>query len=205
MLILFKLGCGTALPSLAVLQWQLAEQHPAPLYLSFADYNPTVLQLVTVPNILLAWAQSEAAIPWEDEAELDIDESVLLSFKKSLLQRNFTLSFFSGAWGPEFITHIVADSKQVSAQSSLLVLGAETIYSPVALNSFAETLMAILHLENGKGAALVGAKKVYFGVGGSIEDFCERVRERGAAVAQIREEEDGVRRAVVEVNVAKIG
>jgi protein-histidine N-methyltransferase len=40
---------------------------------------------------------------------------------------------------------------------------------------------------------------VYFGVGGSMEDFCEAVRGKGGVATQIREEEDGVRRAVVEV------
>jgi hypothetical protein len=161
-----------------------------------------VLQLVTIPNILLAWAQSEAGIAWEDESELDIDEPVLLAFKTALTRQNVTLSLFSGAWGPEFVRHVTIDLEAAGKDSSLLVIGAETIYSPVALNSFAETLMAILQVEGGRATALVGAKKVYFGVGGSIEDFGERVRERGGLMVQVREEEDGVRRAVVEVKAS---
>lgn len=84
------------------------------------------------------------------------------------------------------------------------IIGAETIYSPVALRAFAETLIALLELSTGSNkTALVGAKKVYFGVGGSIEDFVEDVTARGALVEQVREESDGVRRAVIEVK--KIG
>lgn len=85
----------------------------------------------------------------------------------------------------------------------LTILGAETIYSPVALRSFAETLMSLLldQVPSGENIAFIAAKKVYFGVGGSIEDFCNAVRTKGAGVKQIREESDGVRRAVVEVKV----
>lgn len=53
--------------------------------------------------------------------------------------------------------------------------------------------------------ALVGAKKVYFGVGGSLEDFLEGVRGVGGVVKVVREEEDGVRRAVVEVRMGTRG
>lgn len=84
-----------------------------------------------------------------------------------------------------------------------VIVGAETIYSPVALKAFAETLMALLEVSTGSNkTALIGAKKVYFGVGGSIEDFIEQVVARGALVDQVREESDGVRRAVIEVRKA---
>jgi hypothetical protein len=70
----------------------------------------------------------------------------------------------------------------------------------MALQSFTESLMAILEAEDkGEPSALIAAKKVYFGVGGSIEDLCDAVRARRGRVEQIREESDGVRRAVVEV------
>jgi protein-histidine N-methyltransferase len=86
--------------------------------------------------------------------------------------------------------------------SPLLIIGAETIYSPMALTLFTESLMAILEFQGrDESVALVAAKKVYFGVGGSIEDFCDAVRARGGVVEQVREEVDGVRRAVVEVKM----
>lgn len=63
--------------------------------------------------------------------------------------------------------------------------------------------MALLELSTGPNkTALIGAKKMYFGVGGSIEDFVEDVTAKGALVEQIREESDGVRRAVIEVRKA---
>lgn len=205
------MGCGTALPSLALFQWHLAQDHNSSslsLSLSLTDYNPSVLQLVTVPNILLSWAQLHFGSSWEPEGELDIDDELLHAFSAGLQQCNINLSFYSGAWSPEFVQLVTSTSsnKVRSSNSSLLVLGAETIYSPMALKSFTESLMTILHLQdNSESMALIAAKKVYFGVGGSIEDFCDALRARGGKVEQIREEADGVRRAVVEVKKGESG
>lgn len=83
-----------------------------------------------------------------------------------------------------------------------MIVGAETIYSPAALKSFAETLVGLLDGGDDEvKVALVAGKLVYFGVGGSMEDFCEAVRERGLGVDRVREESDGVRRATVEIRM----
>lgn len=173
------------------------------LDLGLADYNDSVLRLVTLPNILLSWAQSlpqtDEAAPWEEEGELEIDDALKAAFISDLMDRGIRLSFFSGAWGEEFVKLVEKDEKR---EGELLVLGAETIYSPAALKSFADVLIDIMEKEK-DAKALVGAKKVYFGVGGSMEDFCRAVEERGASAEQIREEEDGVRRSVVEVKLKK--
>ncbi|KAM3074834.1 hypothetical protein ACMFMG_008247 [Clarireedia jacksonii] len=200
---LLELGCGTALPSLAVLQWFL--QGPATrdsgLDLGLADYNPTVLQLVTLPNVILSWAQATKSDSWEVEGELDIDEALISEFTSSLHSHSIRLSFFSGAWSPEFVSLVSKEMEQPCEK--MMIVGAETIYSPAALKAFAQTLMALLEpsAETVK-TALIGAKKIYFGVGGSIEDFIEDVSARGALVERVREESDGVRRAVVEVKKA---
>ncbi|KAF7940232.1 uncharacterized protein EAE98_000359 [Botrytis deweyae] len=198
-----ELGCGTALPSLAVFQWFLENttSSTSGLELGLADYNPTVLQLVTLPNILLSWAQITKSESWEAEGELDIDEALISEFISGLTSRNINISLFSGAWSPDFVS-LVTDKLHLSCESTIII-GAETIYSPAALKAFAETLMALLDLSTGSNkTALIGAKKVYFGVGGSIEDFIEDVTARGALVNQVREESDGVRRAVIEVGKA---
>jgi protein-histidine N-methyltransferase len=199
-----ELGCGTALPSLAVFQWLQEGEGSAGngrISLGLADYNPTVLQLVTMPNLLLSWAQATRKECWEEEAELDIDEGVVGEFLSALEKYKISLSFFSGAWSPEFV-RLVGEKMASGGYSTLTIIGAETIYSPYALKSFAETLVHLLELmEGGQKTALVAAKKVYFGVGGSMEDFCEMVREKGAVVEQIREESGGVRRVVVEVEI----
>lgn len=218
------MGCGTALPSLALLQWHLGTSRtaatiPKPLQLSLADYNPTVLSLVTLPNVLLTWAQSRGLLE-DAEGEFEIDDQILEDFCKDLEKARVQLNFVSGAWSEEFVKLISKtqiDCSAIEFAGETLVLAAETIYSPFALRSFAEALMGILASEHGlndkkkqveggekrmiRARALVGAKKVYFGVGGSIEDFVVDVKGKGATVLNLREEEDGVRRAVVEVSV----
>ncbi|TEY81835.1 hypothetical protein BOTCAL_0031g00270 [Botryotinia calthae] len=198
-----ELGCGTALPSLAVFQWFLENttSSTSGLELGLADYNPTVLQLVTLPNVLLSWAQITKSDSWEAEGELDIDEALISEFISALTSRNINISLFSGAWSQDFVS-LVTDKLHLSCENTIII-GAETIYSPAALKAFAETLMALLDLSTGPNkTALIGAKKVYFGVGGSIEDFIEDVIAHGAQVTQVREESDGVRRAVIEVEKA---
>lgn len=88
-----------------------------------------------------------------------------------------------------------------SESARLTIIGAETIYSPAALRSFADTLASLLEkMPEGEKTSLIAAKMVYFGIGGTMEDFCNAVREKNLDVKQIRQESDGVRRAVVEVH-----
>jgi len=198
-----ELGCGTALPMMAIWQWVLEgkEKVDGGLSLGLADYNPSVLQLVTLPNLLLSWGQYAMKGDWEEEGEMDIDDEVKSGFLADMGRRDVSLSLFSGAWSLDFVK-MVGES-MASASGPVTIVGAETIYSPFALKSFAETLVCLLEAMNGKEkTSLVAAKKVYFGVGGSMEDLCDMVRGRGALVEQIREESDGVRRAVVEVKMA---
>ncbi|KAF5651561.1 MNI1 s-adenosylmethionine-dependent methyltransferase of the seven beta-strand family [Fusarium tjaetaba] len=203
-----ELGCGTALPSLAVFQWAMAStSENKPLSLIMADYNPSVLQLVTLPNFILSWALNNPQIPalqqaFSIEGEVELGPDVLAAFEQSLKEANVTLSFVSGAWSQEFVDLIYALPSSHGHERSTLLLGAETIYSPFALQAFLETLFLILEREKktdrSQAAALVGAKRLYFGVGGSLDDFIDKARQKGARVEQLREEVEGVRRGVVQ-------
>lgn len=203
-----QLGCGTALPSLAVFQWAMAPgSERKPLSLIMADYNPSVLQLVTLPNFILSWALNNPQIPalqqaFSIEGEVELGRDVLAAFEQSLKEANVTLSFVSGAWSQEFVDLIYALPSSHDQERSTLLLGAETIYSPFALQGFLETLFLILEREKktdgNEAAALVGAKRLYFGVGGSLDDFIDKARQKGAQVEQLREEVEGVRRGVVQ-------
>ncbi|KAK0733516.1 hypothetical protein B0T26DRAFT_634539 [Lasiosphaeria miniovina] len=218
--VLIELGCGTGLPSLAMFQWALAKRgessspstaERSPLVLTLADYNPSVLYLVTLPNFILTWAlQQQGQLPLLEEAfssdgELELTAEVVAAFKSSLDAHHITLSFLSGAWSPEFVDLLyqAPGGSAIPANARTLVLGAETIYSPFALESFVTTLLSILERErrerpgSGHAAALIGAKRLYFGVGGSLDDFVDRMRGLGATVDTLREETEGVRRGVV--------
>ncbi|KAK0655774.1 hypothetical protein B0T16DRAFT_318922 [Cercophora newfieldiana] len=212
-----ELGCGTALPSLALFQWALAGRQSGarlPLVLALADYNPSVLYLVTVPNFILAWALQQrgenpvldGAFSPDGEMELDLTSEVLQAFKDSLLSNQISLLFLSGAWSPEFVQLLSNSMPSPLADGAgevyTLVMGAETIYSPFALESFATTLLAILEQERrshprGQSTAIIAAKRLYFGVGGSLDDFVDRMKTLGTNVETLREETQGVRRGVI--------
>lgn len=217
-----QLGCGTALPSLAVLQWMMRDSAArSPLMLTLADYNPTVLQLVTLPNFILAWAlerryQSPAlqeAFALEDELELTPE--VLRQFQDFLASSQVSLNFISGGWSEELVDLLYQGQSKLDGTNAnsfdTLLLGAETIYSPFALEAFNEMVFAILSREQRergsdcRSQALVGAKRLYFGVGGSLDDFVDKARGKGATVTQVAEETEGVRRGVVRCTLSSSG
>ncbi|KAF5020701.1 hypothetical protein F66182_7263 [Fusarium sp. NRRL 66182] len=203
-----ELGCGTALPSLAIFHWAMTSTSGRkPLSLIMADYNPSVLQLVTLPNLILSWALNNSQLPalqgvFSIEGEVELGPQVLAAFQKSLAESNITLFFVSGAWSQEFVDLIYTLPSGDVQPSNTLLLGAETIYSPFALRAFLETMFLILErerkTEGSEAGAYVGAKRLYFGVGGSLDDFIDKAQQKGAKVEQLREETEGVRRGVVQ-------
>lgn len=149
----------------------------------------------------------EAALTSED-GELELSAEVLAAFQEFLRARKITLEFFSGGWSDEFVALLSSkDSEETSSvpNRDTIILGAETIYSPFALDSFTHTIFTLMGLEQKRGnnaEALVGAKRLYFGVGGSLDDFVAKSRNLGAHVEQVREETEGVRRGVVRVKLS---
>lgn len=140
---------------------------------------------------------------FSSEGELDLTPEVVKGFEEFLSTRRISLSFFSGAWSTEFVDLVGAESASRIGHESkrhTVILGAETIYSPFALRAFTQTIFSLMEQERAQGnaaEALVGAKKLYFGVGGSLDDFVAGAREQGADVEELREETEGVRRGVV--------
>lgn len=61
---ILELGCGTAIPSLAILQKLLNEDPPSPqgdnTVFHLQDYNSSVLEFVALPNVILVWFFSKA-------------------------------------------------------------------------------------------------------------------------------------------------
>lgn len=133
---------------------------------------------------------------------MELSVEVTNAFQKYLLDSNVALSFISGAWSVEFIQHLydIPAFAFENASAFTLLLGAETIYSPFALQAFVEVLFSILEREQASCAvakAFIAAKKLYFGVGGSLDDFIDKAKGKGAIVSQVCEETEGVRRGVV--------
>lgn len=183
---------------------------PIPLSFILADYNSTVLQLVTLPNFVLSWALQHATDSMvlseafsAVEGELELTPEVIEAFEQFLAARKINLQFISGGWSLDFVEFVKTAQgvpETTDTKQRVVILGAETIYSPFALQSFTETIFSLLEHSQSTGSTaevFAAAKRLYFGVGGSLDDFVLKSRELGAIVEQLREETEGVRRGVV--------
>ena len=215
------------------------EQPSRKIHFTLADYNSPVLRLVTLPNLLLLWslisgptttnpAPTEAANVEDGEAEdLEITPEVIEDFKSALVKRGISLDFISGAWSPDFVDSVLSQAPVLDPSSSerlrrTLILASETIYSPASLGVFSETLTALLRRgsvskagsESTSGArAFVAAKRVYFGVGGGVDEFLSALKEvegtgevRGEAVkvnGKFDVEDGGVGRVILDIGLGR--
>ena len=194
-----ELGSGTAIASMALMASYLAKpknERPSGLHLTICDYNEAVLKLVSLPNLLLAWQASQAG--FGEEGEFEIDQGCLKQFTSGLRQHNVKINFISGAWGSQ-MTQMILNLEESGVSPLRLVLASETIYSPASISSFVQTLEGILYGSE-DAQALVAAKKIYFGVGGGVDDFCEHLQERQLGYQAIVDVKDaGVGRVVLSV------
>ena len=82
----------------------------------------------------------------------------------------------------------------------MLVLASETIYSPASLEVFTKTVLDIIR-RSSNSRILVAAKKVYFGVGGGVQEFMDVMRRQGGNVTPVLDVPGaGVGRVVLEVS-----
>ncbi|KAJ5997648.1 hypothetical protein N7499_005957 [Penicillium canescens] len=208
---IIELGAGTAVPSLTLFARTLnGTENTGKTHFTFSDYNSDVLRLVTLPNLLLTWqnSRSQTAVSSistapDQEEELDITPELIEEFKTDLANRGISVDFVSGAWSAEFVDLVFSSGDAVR---KTLVLASETIYSPASLTAFSETLLALLRRSNTastRSRALVAAKKVYFGVGGGVDEFLavlDNVCGRELNVQQkLDVHSEGVGRVVLEV------
>lgn len=207
-----EMGCGTGLPSALILQQMLecakGEDSSLSRRLILADYNESVLRLVTVPNLLFTWCELQSAETLRElqgteasgdlavelrTGEVEVTEKLVSAFVSELQGKNIQLEFVSGGWSPQFVTLL---SENVNFD---LVLASETIYSPETLPIFTDTMLCLMS-ENTE--ALVAAKRVYFGVGGGVPEFERALDQRKVKYQTISEvTSQGVVRAILRVSL----
>jgi protein-histidine N-methyltransferase len=214
---LTQLGCGTALPTLVLFHYAITQS--LPLDFTLSDYNFAVLQLVTVPNLLLTYASTLPAVSGSEfsvsspnplanlsdcaAGDLDITPGIIASFLNDLNNAQINVNFICGSWSPapQFLA-LIPTARDVNT----FVLASETIYSPTALESFTTVLVGVLKaVRLGKG--VIAAKRVYFGVGGSVDAFKVECAQQGAVASEIDNhgvdlgEGQGIRRCLIEVQM----
>jgi protein-histidine N-methyltransferase len=159
----------------------------------------------------------------EGEGELELNTTLHAHILSTLHYAGISIDFISGGWGDGFVEQIFpSSSSSISGSNSrkrpLLLLSSETLYSPASLDAFVGTLLPLLrrsssgdnHTNNEqnkdhKSLALVAAKRLYFGVGGGVDEFARQVERKGG---QVREEWDivdaGVGRVVLNVEAGSL-
>lgn len=218
-----ELGAGSAIPSLAILRRYLGSRAKAILRMTLCDYNEDVLRLATAPNVLVNYFQqagvaSSSSISTleelSNEGEFDVEalgSDCVDNLETSLLQHGIFFNFLSGGWGDLFINLFAslpsAHSSPTQRPRNLLILASETIYSLTSTKIFADTLLRLIRRhqqlhEGGDAKAWVAAKKVYFGVGGGVDDFMHEIERHNGEVQVLYETSDtGVGRVILEVTV----
>lgn len=178
------------------------------------DYNRAVLELVTFPNVLLAWYGSPLSAPYRasaPDADADSDDgaasasartrgqggltvtpALLAAFTTSLDAHGVCLRFFSGGW-TSLRAHWGASPPPYD-----IVLASETIYRTEALRPFLGVLRAAI-AGSGVTLCLVAAKVLYFGVGGGVREFVRAVEDEGGTVHTVWEHREGVGRRIMRV------
>lgn len=141
-----------------------------------------VLSLITLPNLLLAYAKDLAfADPTSNvpAGDIELTPEFLASFESMLATERIELRFFSGDWRGMAIPA----GEQYDA-----VLTSETIYSLPSLAPLLDLVQAACKPET---TCLVACKRIYFGVGGGENEFRRRVAERHGEVETVWGEGEG--------------
>lgn len=166
----------------------------------------------------------------ESESELDITEPLLADFRADLEAYGLSFTFISGPWSQTWTDMAFPVPKEegekqqqqpVVGKGYTLLFSSETIYETRTYPEFVGSIVTILDRaaerhHHGIGGsspdvrykhpkALVAAKKMYFGVGGGIDDFVPFLNgvagDRTSVGERLDVSDQGVSRGVWEVEL----
>ncbi|XP_037322115.1 histidine protein methyltransferase 1 homolog [Pungitius pungitius] len=194
------LGCGAGLLGILALQRGARQIH-------FQDYNSTVIEQLTVPNVILN-CQEDDEIDSEEDKEGSgmgkVQEEDSCKEKERIraadLSQHHSLAkcrFFSGDWS----TFLAFLKKEDPLPKYNIIFTCETIYNPAYYPALHETLHELLAPG---GLVYLATKSHYFGVGGGLHLFETFVEQRGIfSVDHLWDGEEGLQRHVVVLRFRK--
>ena len=146
-------------------------------------------------------------MPPELTGDVEITPDVRQHFVEEMSARNVDICGISGSWDEQFSNIVMpCEEGQRRETVSILILASETIYSPSSIRSFTRVLMKLLKNSSDvdrTGMALVAAKRIYFGVGGGIDEFLRVVESMGGLGSVVWETKDlGVGRVIMKILLA---
>ncbi|XP_041645727.1 histidine protein methyltransferase 1 homolog [Cheilinus undulatus] len=204
------LGCGAGLLGILALKRGARQVH-------FQDYNSTVIEQLTVPNVMLNCQDEDEEDSEEDKEgsgkgktkggkgckkEKDESEDGVSPPKKRAidLSQHALLSkcrFFSGDWST-FLSLVQREDTQPKYD---IIFTSETIYNTAYYPALHETLYKLLAPD---GLIYLATKSHYFGVGGGLHLFEKFVEQRGIfSLDHVWDGEEGLQRHVVVLRLKK--
>ena len=176
------------------------------LQLCLTDYNRSVLELATIPNLYLATQFGEQSI---SGTNIDSEPEDIKRFQTVLSDLDIDVSVISGSWTPDFVDLLPSLVRSSSTMAhETLILASETIYSPTSTRVFTQVLLSALRKMQDQGSnvtALVAAKRMYFGVGGGVDEFLAVLQELGGRGSVVWEVQGaGVGRVIIAVTLKAV-
>ncbi|XP_074501841.1 histidine protein methyltransferase 1 homolog [Sebastes fasciatus] len=198
------LGCGAGLLGILALRRGARQVH-------FQDYNSTVIEQLTVPNVIVN-CQEDDEVDSEDDTE-GRGKGKTDGFKKKVEEKQEVKDgspspkkrasdpsqhpllakcrFFSGDWS----TFLALLKKEDPQPKYDIIFTAETIYNTAYYPALHETLHKLLAPH---GLVYLATKSHYFGVGGGLHLFETFVEQRGVfSLDHLWDGEEGLQRHVV--------
>ena len=142
---------------------------------------------------------------------MEVTPKLLEQFNETLESLNINISAISGSWSTALGDLIARQYPSLQPSSAAerklpcdtVILASETIYSPSNIRPFISMVLSLLQAAEemgGRARAWIAAKKVYFGVGGGVDDFVESLTDMGGEVKVVWETKgEGVGRVILEV------
>ncbi|XP_056292047.1 histidine protein methyltransferase 1 homolog [Pseudoliparis swirei] len=204
------LGCGAGLLGMLALQRGARQIH-------FQDYNSTVIEQLTVPNVILNCQENDEVDSGDDkegraQGEVQEDDSCKKEGKEvkdgnppakkraADLSQHDSLAkcrFFSGDWS----TFLALVKKEEPQPKYDIIFSSETIYNTAYYPALHETLHKLLAPD---GLVYIATKSHYFGVGGGLHLFETFVEQRGIfSLDHLWDSEEGLQRHVVVLRFRK--
>ncbi|XP_068183897.1 histidine protein methyltransferase 1 homolog [Antennarius striatus] len=202
------LGCGAGLLGILALKRGARLVH-------FQDYNSTVIEQLTVPNVMLNFQDDEEVESDDDDEKRNRkgggkvkakEKDEVKEYNPPAKKRAMDLSqqplltksrFFSGDWST-FLGLVQKDDPLTKYD---IIFTSETIYNTAYYHSLHEALHMLLAPE---GLVYLATKSHYFGVGGGLYLFETFVKQRGIfCLDHLWDGQEGLQRHVVVLRFKK--
>ncbi|NWX39200.1 MET18 methyltransferase, partial [Steatornis caripensis] len=181
------LGCGAGLLGIVALRGKAEKVH-------FQDYNSTVIDEITLPNVVANCRSKSSRIGSGDGRKTSKPPSKRPKKAACSADALTKCRFFSGEWSE--VSQLLLSSNKPFPKYDI-ILTSETIYNPDYYGALHDTLAQLL---DKSGRVYLASKAYYFGVGGGIYLFEKFIEERNVfRTSVVKIIDKGLQRCIMEI------